>query len=316
MLACSLLNDPGREERGSPMTPAEMHAALASWRDSPARTAIVDFLQLVTQGSTALPVELRVAAFDDDGTLAPERPVSSLGAFIGSITAQHLETPPGVESAGTAPGASNAGPQERAATVFAGTTVHEFEERAAAFLTTATHPRFGRIWPALTYAPMFELITLLRVLDFTVYVVSGSSRDFLRTMAASAFGAEREHVIGTEVEIDYLDGRLLRTDRLIPQDVGPGKPAHLWDRSGRVPLLAAGNTIGDLELLESARFALLLDHDDPDREYVYTDREALERARSAGWVTVSVLRDFGAIFSDDEDPAGEATLADGADHVD
>ena len=298
-MQCSLLNDPGLEESGSPMTPASMHAALASWRDAPARTAVVDFLQLVTQVVTAVPVSMRVAAFDDDGTLAPERPVSSLGAFIDSISAERAETPAEDGTPGSAPGAAHAGPQERAATWFAGRTVQEFEERAAAFLRTAVHPRFGQIWPALTYAPMFELITLLRVLDFTVYVVSGSSRDFLRTMAASAFGAEREHIIGTEVQIDYSDGRLLRTNRLIPHDVGPGKPAHLWDRSGGVPLLAAGNTTGDLELLESARFALLLDHDDPEREYAYTDQQALERARSRGWTTISMLRDFGTVFSGD-----------------
>lgn len=280
------------------MTPEAMCGALASWRATPTRTAVVEFLQLVTEGDTAVPVERRLATFDDDGTLAPEKPESSLSAFQRSLPEQHRAAPFVKEAGKLIPGLAGPGTQELVAAAFDGATVEQFEEQVAGFLRTERHPRFGRPWPMLTYAPMFELATLLRELHFTVFVVSGSSRDFLRTMATSAFGVPREQVIGTEVEVEYRDGRLTRTGRLILPDQGRGKPAHIWDRSGRTPLLAAGNTMGDVEMLDSARFALLVDHDDPEREYSYSDARALEAARARGWTTVSMRRDFATMFRD------------------
>lgn len=278
------------------MTPAAMRAALESWRETPAKTAVVDFLQLVTEGATAVPIERRIATFDDDGTLAPEKPGSSLSAFLQSLPEEGAAASLVRAAEALVPGLSGPTTQEVVAARFDGRTVEEFEDLATEFLRTDLHPRFGLLWPHLTYAPMFELLALLRELRFTVYVVSGSSRDFLRTMAPSAFGARREHIIGTEVEIEYRDGRLVRTRRLIQPDQGRGKPAHIWDRAGAAPLLAAGNTVGDLEMLQSARFALLLDHDDPEREYCYTDAGALAAARTAGWTTLSMRRDFARMF--------------------
>ncbi|HEY8319776.1 MAG TPA: HAD family hydrolase [Amnibacterium sp.] len=279
------------------MTPEAMHAALASWRETSTKSAILDFLHLVTAGAGAVPVERRLAAFDDDGTLAPEKPTSALSAFLESLPDERRAATLVQHAGELFPGLTGPGTQELVADRFDGKTVEEFESQAAAFLRADLHPRFGRPWPALTYAPMFELAALLRELQFTVYVVSGSSRDFLRTMAESAYGARREHVIGTEVEVEYRDGRLVRKRKLNLPDQGPGKPAHLWDRTGGTALLAAGNTMGDLELLDSARFALLVNHDDADREYSYTDQQALAASRTHGWTTVSMRRDFATIFA-------------------
>ena len=54
-----------------------------------------------------------------------------------------------------------------------------------------------------------------------------------------------------------------------PIDEGPGKPVHIWTRTGRKPLLAGGNADGDMGMLELARFGLLIHHDDADREFAY-----------------------------------------------
>lgn len=79
---------------------------------------------------------------------------------------------------------------------------------------------------------------------------------------------------------------------MIPLDDGPGKPAHLWDRAGRLPLLAVGNAQGDIELLDSAQHAMIVRHDDAEREYLYDDQDALSAARSAGWTIISIRYDF------------------------
>jgi hypothetical protein len=65
-------------------------------------------------------------------------------------------------------------------------------------LVQARHPRFDLPYSQIVYRPMLELVRLLGQLDFAVYVVSDSSRDFLRVMASTAYGVPREHVIGSE----------------------------------------------------------------------------------------------------------------------
>src|SRR3954462_12396413 len=61
-----------------------MTATLASWRDGPARDAILRFVAATTgtDGSEPVPVEQRVAVFDNDGTLWCEKPVPIQMDFI------------------------------------------------------------------------------------------------------------------------------------------------------------------------------------------------------------------------------------------
>ncbi len=43
-----------------------------------------------------------------------------------------------------------------------------------------------------------------------------------------------------------------------PIDEDPGKPVHIWTRTGCKPLLAGGNADGDAAMLRTARFGLLI----------------------------------------------------------
>ncbi len=254
-------------------------AELPSWRPGPTR----DWLCATLVSTLEVPPLDRVAAFDNDGTLACEKPASSVRAYLRQV-APAAQPKDGHDT------------ERLLAEALAGLTPLQAAARAGDFLAAARHPRFHRPYPDLTYQPMVELVRLLRRLEFTVFVVSDSSRDFLRVMAPAAYGLAPEYVIGSEAEINWQGGQLRRQRRVIPLDDGPGKPAHLWDRAGRLPLLAAGNAKGDIELLESARHALLVRHDDADREYAYDDQEALAAASSRGWTVVSMREDFAEVF--------------------
>jgi hypothetical protein len=89
-------------------------------------------------------------------------------------------------------------------------------------------------------------------------------------------------------------------------DDGPEKPVRVWSRIGRRPLVAGGNSNGDIPLLRFARtgsraaLRLLVLHDDDDREFAYTAgaEDALERAKERGWTIVSVKNDWGTVFAD------------------
>ena len=269
---------------------------LPSWRDGSARRSVIAFLQGITQGPDALPVADRVAAFDNDGTLACEKPHTALAGFLLDRVAAAGSALPEV--------ASGHDVLRELGVLFTGQTTAQYEEQARRYLTGALHPRFHRPYPMLTYQPMLELMALLQALDFSVFMCTDSSRDFMRVIAGPAYGLRRERVIGSEVQIQAVDGRLVRTAIPEPMDDGPGKAVHLWDRTGTQPVLAAGNAAGDIDMLRAARFALVVHHDDDVREYAYDDPQILNAAAAGGWTVLSMRDDFARVW-----PAG---LADGA----
>jgi hypothetical protein len=116
-------------------------------------------------------------------------------------------------------------------------------------------------------------------------------------------------------------GTLMRKADLGFLDDGPQKPIQIWSRVGRRPLLAAGNSNGDLPMLDFARHVgrpslrLLVRHDDGEREFAYTSgaEHALTKAEESGWTVVSMKNDFTNIFgagvpaSPSQDPAPQLT---------
>ncbi len=83
-------------------------------------------------------------------------------------------------------------------------------------------------------------------------------------------------------------------------DIGPGKPEHIFARTGRLPVFAGGNADVDIEMLESARFSILVNHDDAEREFDYTRgaEQSLARATALGWTVVSMKDDWTTVFRD------------------
>jgi haloacid dehalogenase-like hydrolase len=268
------------------MDALEMNSRLPSWREGPTKRALVEFLQRCVRGPEAVPPDERVAAFDNDGTVACEKPLTALAAFLLDHDSRGPATGPGGPVVG--------GGHEvlrQVATRFAGQTTEQYQDAAQDFLRRVRHPRLHCLYPQVTYRPMLELIALLQMLQFAVFLCTDSSQDFIRVMAP-AYGLRRDRIIGSEVRIQPVNGDLVRTATPAPLDDGPGKVAHLWDRTGTRPILAAGNAAGDIEMLASARFGLLVAHDDDDREYAYQDPRLLEVAAARGWTVVSIREDF------------------------
>ena len=99
-------------------------------------------------------------------------------------------------------------------------------------------------------------------------------------------------------------GRLMAEHYL---DDGAQKPIRIWSRIGRRPILAAGNSNGDIPMLDFSRhqdkpfLRLLLLHDDGAREFDYTSgaEQAIAKADTDGWTVVSVKHDWATVFSGD-----------------
>jgi phosphoglycolate phosphatase-like HAD superfamily hydrolase len=180
-------------------------------------------------------------------------------------------------------------------------TVEEHAGRVSAFFAEARHPTLDRSYTSCGYQPMVELLRYLEANGFTCYIVSGGGRDFMRPVTEVLYGIPPERVVGSSVGLVYRDTSLYTTAQPEFLDDGPIKPVRLWGRIGRRPILAAGNSNGDIEMLEFTRgLRLLVLHDDAEREFDYTGgaEKSLDQAAKDGWTVVSVKNDWVTVFSD------------------
>jgi phosphoglycolate phosphatase-like HAD superfamily hydrolase len=296
---------------------------LASWRDGPTKRAIVEFVRSANEeGPGFVPVADRIATFDNDGTLWVEQPMPPQFDFVFRRWAQEVQADSSL--AGEQPYRAIIEKDEaffeRIATQdpeavapllaafvrsWAGTTPEQFDEQVRAWLTTVDQPKFGVPYVKLVYQPMLELFDLLKANDWRVFVCSGGGRDFMRVFAEETWGIYKEQVIGSAAAYTYADGAIVRSDQLLGSlDLGPGKPEHIFAQTGRLPAFAGGNADVDIEMLEAAKFAVLVSHDDEDREFAYTKaaERSLARAGELGWTVVSMKHDWSTVFA-----AGAAT---------
>jgi phosphoglycolate phosphatase-like HAD superfamily hydrolase len=299
-------------------------AELASWVDGPPKSAIVEFVGRVTAegGPDYVEPQARIAVFDNDGTLWCEKPMYiQLDFLIRRFT----------EQANADPSLRERQPYKAAAegdlrwfgeavskhyqgddsdfkplvgailTAHHEITVEEHRSRVEAFFAQAKHPTLGRAYTACGYLPMVELMRYLEASGFMCYIVSGGGRDFMRPVTSALYGIPPERVVGSSVGLDYRDGDLYTTSQPEFLDDGPMKPVRLWSRIGRRPIVAAGNSNGDIEMLEFTRgLRLLVLHDDGDREFDYTAgaEKSLDRAATDDWNVVSMRNDWACVFSD------------------
>lgn len=294
-------------------------AYLASWRDGPTKSAIVDFVERVV---TEIPPEERVAVFDNDGTLWCEKPAYVQLDFLVRRMAEQVRTDLSLADRQPYLAAASAdlawfgdavtrhyNGDDSALEVliagilsaFAGLTVDEHAEQVKGFFATAEHPTLKRPYTACGYTPMIELLRYLDDHGFTTYIASGGGRDFMRPVTSTMYGIPPERVIGSSVGLDFVDGDLRTTTRPEFLSDGPVKPTRIWDRTGRRPIFAAGNSNGDIEMLAFTRgLQLLVSHDDAEREFDYISgaERAHQQATQHDWTIVSMRDDWTTVFGD------------------
>jgi phosphoserine phosphatase len=190
----------------------------------------------------------------------------------------------------------------------AGQAVEQVEAAARNFVENERHPTLGLAYRECIYQPMLELLRYLEANGFVNYIVSGGGRDFMRGFAQDVYGIPRERVIGSTVAYRYVEsadgGEIVQQAELDVVDDGPGKPIQIWNVIGRRPILAAGNSNGDLPMLAFAgglslpALRLLVVHDDADREFDYVAgaEKVISAVQTHGWTAVSIQRDWQKVF--------------------
>ena len=305
---------------GSPST-------LATWNDGTTKSQILNFVARVTEqgGPDFVPPAERIATFDNDGTLWCEQPllvqafflidrVKELAAKDKTLTERHLFKALLEQDLDTLMGLGKQALFELVFATHSGMTVEEFDPIARSWLAKARHPRFGRLFKECTYRPQVELLNFLRHNGFKTYIVTAGGIDFVRACSEEIYGIPREQVIGSSqklrFEVDKARAELMKLADLNSFGDREAKPQNIALHIGRRPILAFGNADGDLAMLryaktgEGPRLALLLHHDDSEREVAY-DREfrlsplseALQKATDYGITVVSMKRDWNVVFS-------------------
>ncbi|MDH1010093.1 haloacid dehalogenase-like hydrolase [Pseudomonas nicosulfuronedens] len=303
---------------------------LPSWNDGPSRQAIVDFVGAVTQegGKDFVPPAERIAVFDNDGTLWSEQPMYFQVLFaLDEVRRQAPQHPAWKEKQpfkavleGDHKALADSGMQGILAIVAAthsGVSTDEFIANARRWLASARHPRSHKPYTEMVFQPMLELLGYLRANGFKTYIVSGGEVAFMRAFAEEVYGIPPEQVIGTTLGSRFEDrnGQLsiLRLPKLVHNDDGPGKPESIDSIIGRRPILAFGNSDGDLQMLQwtaagkGPHFAGLVHHTDGKREWAY-DRQskvgrldkALDMAKSKDWVVVDMATEWKRIYPFDQ----------------
>ena len=314
-------------------TNAQAADPLASWNDGAAKQAIVEFVKATTtQGNPQfVPPEARIATFDQDGTLWVEHPMYTQVVYCLERVPALVKTRPELKNkepfktvlSGNREAMARLSQDDLMKILVAtltGMSVDDFNAEAKKWIAEAKHPRWQRPYTELTYQPMQEVLRYLRDSGYKTYIVTGGGQDFVRAYAEQTYGIPPEQVVGTAGGTKYgydKDGKpfLTKEPKLLLNDNNAGKPEGIHLMMGRRPSVAFGNSTGDRQMLEytkagdGARLAMLVLHDDAEREYAYGPAQGLpatkvgtftqalyDEAKKNGWPVISMKNDWRVIF--------------------
>ena len=302
---------------------------LPSWNEGGSKKRIFEFVQATTTPGSPeyVPDEERIATFDQDGTILVEQPFYVQGTFamdrVLALSGVHPEWKSRQPYAAIIKGDPQAQDllskyniEKVIATTPSGMSVEAFDTVVKDWLASARHPRFNRPYPELVYQPMRELMQYLRDSGFKTYIVTGGPPEFVRVLGAQAYGVLPQQVIGSPCQTKFVyakDGKpaLVRCPVVLWSNDRDGKVMAINLVIGRRPVAAFGNSNGDRQMLEwtqaggGARLMMLVQHDDPVREYAYGadskvgnfGEELLKEAKSQSWNLISMKNDWKRIFA-------------------
>lgn len=171
----------------------------------------------------------------------------------------------------------------------------------------------------MLYKPMLQVIKYLQANEFTVYIVSGTERNFVRTVVCEGAGIHPNNVIGMDFTLKssrqgnemYSVHQFTRDEDVIiagpaaDVNIKTHKVISINEEIGMIPILAFGNSTGDFSMLEyvlkngkykSKGFMVLCD--DNVRENGDLEKASMIKAVSDanGYSTISMKNDWKTIY--------------------
>ncbi|MBV7533100.1 HAD family phosphatase [Chitinophaga sp. sic0106] len=299
---------------------------LPSWNSGDIKEAIIKYVESVTDSAdkSYIPVQDRIATFDNDGTLWAEQPVYFQFFYaldkVREMAGQHPEwkTIEPFKSAlmndmGGIMRQGEKGVLAIVAATHAGMTTSQFDSSVSQWIDTAQHPVKKMHYTSMVYQPMLELVKYLQNNQFKVFIVSGGGIDFMRAWAEKVYGIPKDQIVGSSIKskYEYNNGQpeIIKLAELDFIDDNVGKPVGIQKFIGRKPVFACGNSDGDLQMLQWAasnkysNLELYIHHTDADREWAYDRKSAigkldagLDEAQKKNWLVTDMKRDWKTIF--------------------
>jgi hypothetical protein len=305
---------------------ASISQILPSWNQGETRDTVISFVNNITKpnSTTYVPPDKRIAVIDNDGTMWAEKPIY----FQGYFALDRLEN------------LSIANPnltQQSPFKEFLQQNITDLDEKDVMDLVTLTHsnisqtefnnmvdnwsqsarhPQTDRLFVDMRYQPMVELVNYLKENEFKPFIVSGGGIDFMRGSISSLYGIPPEQIIGSSSKYKFVDTNttksfLLKEPELnTPFNNDVQKPVNIQLHIGKIPVMAVGNSDGDLQMLsyvddnnqKGQALMVLIHHDDATREYSYDKgaENVLIEANNRNWTVVNMKEDFKEIYPTNE----------------
>lgn len=295
---------------------------LPSWNEGMLKSAIIAYVEKVTKEGSPdfIPVESRIATFDNDGTLWAEKPlVQELFAFY--RVKRMVEANPELtkkqpfkaivekDKIYFEKGGDKALIELIAAT-HTGMNEDAFEADVKDFFSTAKVPGKNVSLKQIRYQPQLELLNYLRANGFKTFIVTGGTIEFVRAISSDFYGIPKEQVVGSsfKYKFDEANGTIIREPAIDLFNDKTGKPIGIQLHIGQRPVFACGNEGGggDIAMLEFCQgnkypsFQLLVNHNDSIREFSYQEKDnaSLNAAAKNKWHVVNMKADWKKIFAD------------------
>lgn len=318
------------KETETTKTEAVTEDPLASWNDGKNKQAIIGYVKDVTTEGSAnfIPVADRIATFDNDGTLWSEQPAYFQLLFVmDRIKAMAPEHPDWKNKQPYKAVLENNMPElmkqgkkglfELLMTTHAGMPTDEFEKTVKDWMATAKHPTKNKPYNQLVFQPMLELINYLKANQFKVFIVSGGGIEFMRAWAEDTYGIPKDQIIGSTFKEQFENTKGNPTINRLPElefnDDKEGKPVAINKFIGRKPVLAVGNSDGDLQMLQYTasnplkNLEVYIHHTDSVREWAYDRKSHIggfdkgwDEATQKGWIVVDMKNDWKVIYPGDK----------------
>jgi phosphoserine phosphatase len=293
------------------------------WNEGPAKASILTFIKAVTDENNPdfIPVQARVAVFDLDGTILLEKPNFALFDFVAGKIMEQIARNPELKHQrpykafydqdwaylDTLHLYGDDGLYSILLYATEGYTDDQYHKAVLDFINKTKDKRFNKPYNQLVYAPVVQLIQYLQKQQFEVYIVSGSDPQFIRAYCEEATHIPSQNVIGTTVLTRWVEtdtgSYFVREHKFVePINDEAGKPVNILNKIGKVPILAIGNSAGDYNMLKYSKNAphslqMIVNHDDPVREYDYEAGKMKTLCQKNGWQLISMKKDFRVIFN-------------------
>lgn len=316
---------------------AASRSKLASWNeDSSNRQAIIDYIEDITDQNSAnfIPAENRIATLDFDGTIISEKSIwLELAVAIYKIETEESGNEELVKKKDELLSNLKMNPEPAntrelieyvTGKAFEGVTQEDYIIYMHDFMQQGKASFQGLKYADSYYKPMLELIDYLQENGFTVYIVSGSERAVMWGATDGILNLPRSQLIGGDMTLVVNDKNAVPGDDTEGHDIlepgdelfrglgftqhsaGNSKVYNIYHQVGIRPVFACGNTQDDFSMLNYAKynpeykgFAMLINHDDDEREFRYhTDKREVwdALAHQYGWNIVSMKDDFKTVF--------------------